>query len=260
MTFSRVRNAVRPALVFLGAALILALAAAAAKGPKIAFKEESWFFGRTKQGSDLSHDFTFKNEGDADLHVKNVETSCGCTAALLSDKTVGPGRSGKLKVTFATRGYAGEVTKYIYVESDDPVQPRVQLKISADIDVPPQPRIDLDRYSVDSGLLVEGEDLTAEVTVYNKGELELRFEASLPGAVFLAEGRPAIFPVKVAAGREAAVTVKMSLANRMGPVREFALFKSNDPLRSTISVNLSGYIVTREQLKQLFLKHKAILK
>ncbi|MCX6559661.1 MAG: DUF1573 domain-containing protein [Candidatus Aminicenantes bacterium] len=255
----RARRIVLIALLALTAAASFA-APGAAKGPKIAFKEDAWNFGRAKMGADLVHEFAFKNEGDATLKIINVETSCGCTAALVSDKKVEPGKSGKIKVTFSTQGYAGEVVKYIYVETDDPVQPRVQLKITAAVDVPPQPRIDFDRYSFDGGLLVEGDSLVAPITVYNKGELELRFECQLTGAQVLFAGKPAAYPIKVAAGKSVELVIKMDLANRMGPIREFALFKSNDPLRSTISVNLNGYIVTKEQLRQVFQKYKDLIK
>ncbi len=244
------------------AVLVLASAAPsfAAKGPKIVFKEDAWNFGKSKGGDDLVHEFVFKNEGDAALHIKNVETSCGCTAALVSDKSVDPGKTGRIKITFSTRGYSGEVSRFVYVESDDAALPRVQLKISAAVDVQPQPRIDLDRYGFDGGLLIEGDELIAPVTIFNKGELELKVEASLPGAKFLLGGKPAAFPVKIAAGKDLELTVKLSLANRMGPVREYVLLKSNDPMRTTISVNLSGYIVTKEQLKQIFQKYKDLLK
>jgi hypothetical protein len=236
------------------------LAAADPAKPKIVFKEDAWNFGRAKAGAELIHEFVFSNQGDAPLKIANVETSCGCTAVLLSTKRLEPGQTGKLKVTFATQGYSGEVVKYIYVESDDPVQPRIQLRVSAAIDVPPQPRIDFDRYSFDAGLLVEGDELVAPITVYNKGELELRFECQLSGARILMGGRPAVYPVKVASGGSADVVVRLDLKSRMGPIREFVLFKSNDPLRSTVSVNLNGYIVTKEQLRQLFQKYKDVLK
>jgi hypothetical protein len=37
-------------------------------------------------------------------------------------------------------------------------------------------------------------------------------------------------------------------------------FKSNNPLRSTISVNLTGYIVSKEKLTQIFQKDKDVLR
>jgi len=259
----------RPTAVAAGMIAVLLVSAGfglAAKQPKIIFKDDAKDFGKIKQGDQPKYEFVFKNDGDAVLTVRNVETSCGCTAALVSDKDdnktmkFDPGKSGKIKVMFDSRGYQGEVTKYIYVDSDDPLAPRVQLKVTAAVDVPPQPRIDLDRYSHDSGLLVEGDDLEAIVTIKNRGELELKAECALANATFAVDGKPAKFPVRIAAGKDVEVTIKLPLAGRIGLVREFVLFKSNDPLRSTISMNLNAYVVTREQLKRLFEKYKAVLK
>jgi uncharacterized cupredoxin-like copper-binding protein len=234
--------------------------ALAGKPPKIVFNTDSHDFGKVKQGSDLTYEFVFKNEGDDALTIKNVETSCGCTAALVSEKKIGPGKTGKIKVTFNSRGYANEVVKYIYVESDDPVQPKVQLKITAAVDVPPQPRIDFDRYTIDAGLLVQGDSLETPIVVRNRGELELKFECALENAAFLVNGKEAKFPVKVAAGKDVEVMVKVPVADRIGMVREFVIFKTNDPGRSTLSVTVNGYIVTKDQLKQIFQKYKSILK
>jgi len=230
------------------------------KGPKIAFKVDKWDFGKIKQGAESSYEFVFTNEGDAVLNIRNVETSCGCAAALTTDKSVKPGKSGKIKVTFNSHGYAGEVVKYVYVDTDDPANPRAELKIQAAVDVPPQPKIDLDRYSHDAGLALEGEILAADVIVKNRGELELEFECQLAGATFETNGKKAAFPIKVAAGKEAALTIKIPLSSRVGFVREFVLFKTNDPLRSTISMTLSGYVVTKIQLKQIYEKYKNIIK
>jgi hypothetical protein len=249
-------------LRFLLAFSILSLSfAAGGQQPKIAFKEMSWNFGKIKQGDGFSHEFVFNNEGDGVLTIKNVETSCGCAAAVISEKKVGPGKSGKIKVTFNSRGYSGEVTKSIFVDCDDPLSPRVELKILAAVDVPPQPRIDLDRFSYDAGLLLQGEDLQAKVAVQNKGDLELTFEcAPLPIVTYAIGGRPAKFPVKVAPGKSVEVGVTLTLPNYVGVLKEFILFKSNDPLRQTITMNLNAYMVTKSRLKELFQKYKNILK
>ncbi len=252
------------ALVLGCLALVLAFAAAplaaAAAKPKIAFATDTKNFGKLKMGDEASFEFVFRNDGDAKLTIRNVETSCGCTAALVSDRTLDPGKSGKIKVVFNSTGYAGEVTKYIFVDSDDPATPRAQLKITAAVDVPPQPRIDLDRYSFDAGLLVEGDTLEAKVTVKNLGELELKVETQLDGATISQGGKPARFPVRIAAGKEAELGISLKLNDRVGLIREYMLFKSNDPLRSTISMNINGYVVTKAQLKGVFEKYKDIIK
>ena len=244
--------------------LILVLFSAAAPAfaakPKIVFPTDAKNFGKIKQGAEVSYEFVFRNDGDSKLTIQNVETSCGCTAALVSDKTVEPGKSGKIKVVFNSLGYAGEVEKYIFVLSDDPATPRAQLKVSASVDVPPQPRIDLDRYAFDAGLLVEGDSLEAKVTIKNLGELELRVETQLDNAVFTLGGKPVKFPLKIASGKDLELGISLGLRDRVGLVRDYLLFKSNDPLRSTISMNLNGYVVTKAQLKSVFQKYRDVIK
>lgn len=126
-----------------------------AGAPKVEFKETSRDFGRIKQGEVVSHEFTFRNSGKGILVVKNVSTSCGCTAALVSQKELSPGQEGKIKVSFDSRGYAGKVIKYIYLESNDPSRPRQELTITAEVETGPAPRIELEPYNLDLGLALE---------------------------------------------------------------------------------------------------------
>jgi len=231
----------------------------AEKQPRVKFKQESWDFGKVKQGETLSYEFVFRNEGEVPLTIQRVTTSCGCTAALVSEKIVAPGKEGKIGVTFSTQGYGGRVEKTITVDSDDPAEPHKQLLISADIEVPPQPKIDLDRYSIDLGLVLEGEEIQTKVNIQNRGELELRVDFSHKNATFFREGKQISSSLKIPSGKGEEVEIKMAPLQKRGLIREYILIKSNDPLRSTLSLYLSGYIVTKEQLKELFSKYKKIL-
>jgi len=228
--------------------------------PKIKFKEEIWNFGKVKQGELLTHEFVFTNQGDSTLIIQKVSTSCGCTAALVSEKKVAPGKEGKIEIKFDTKGYGGVVNKLIFVDSNDPSGPRKQLQISADVETPPAPKIEINPYNYDAGLIVEGEEIKANLNVMNKGELELRAEFNHRSATYSVGRKPAPAPLKIAAGKEAAVEIRIPTQNRMGVVREYVLIKSNDPLRSTLSLYVSGYIITKEQLKELFTKYKDILR
>jgi len=248
--------------VLLGLALVAFLAGQglAAGEPKIKFRETAWNFGKISQGKSVSHEFVFTNEGDAPLVIKKVSTTCGCTAALVSAEKIAPGAEGKIEVKFDTRGYGGQVGKLVYVDSNDPKEPQKQLEITAEIEVPPSPKIEIDPYNLDIGLLVEGEELRAGLKVMNKGEMELRAEFSHRSALYFVDGKPASVPLKVAAGKEVAVEVRIPTINRVGVIREYVLVKSNDPLRSTLSLYLSGYIISKDQLKELFNKYKDILR
>jgi len=223
-------------------------------------KEEKWNFGKTEQGKILTHVFKFKNAGDAPLKVRKVHTSCGCAAALVSKKEIAPGANGEIKVTFNTRGYGGNISKFVYIESNDPENPRKQLLISAAIDIPPQPKIQLDRYSVDLGLFLESEPMETEVKIMNTGELELQVELAHKAAKFFVASDPAPSPLIIPAGKDISVGIKVTPRKKAGLIREYVLLKTNDPMRPNLSLYISGYIITKPQLKDLFQRYQKILK
>ncbi len=250
----------RISLVFILACLLLSAGPIfAGKGPKIKFREESKDFGKVKQGKVLTHIFVFKNEGDETLKIKKVTTSCGCTAVMLFKEEIAPGEEGEIKITFNTKGFEGKNTKYIDVESNDPDQPRKRLTISAEIEIPPRPRIFLDRYAIDLGLILEKEEIQARTKIKNRGELELRVSCTHKSASFFSGGKKITFPLKIAAGKEAEVEIRIPPGKRKGVMREYVVLKSNDPLKPNLSLYLSGYLVTKQQLKELFAKYKNIL-
>ncbi len=248
-----------PLVLILACLLFSAGPIFAGKGPKIKFREESKDFGKMKQGKVLTHTFVFKNEGDEILKIKKVTTSCGCTAALLSKKEIAPGAEGEIKLTFNTKGFQGKNTKYIDVESNDPAQPRKRLIVTAEIEVPPRPRIFLDRYAIDLGLILENEEIQARTIIKNRGELELRVNCTHKRASFFSGGEKITFPLKIAAGKEAEVEIRIPPGKRKGVMREYVIIKSNDPMKPNSSLYQSGYITTKQQLKELYAKYKNIL-
>jgi len=232
----------------------------AEKAPKIHFKQDTWDFGRTKLGKDLIHTFVFTNNGTEILKIEKIYTSCGCTATRLSKKRYKAGESGELKVTFNTRGYEGEVSKYIYVESNDPKQPNKMLTVSASIDVPPRPKIELSQYSIDLGLILEGEEILVKSAIQNRGEKELHVTLSHRGAEFFFEGKKITSILKIKPKKTKEVTVKIISNGQSGLIREYVMMRSNDPMRPNLSLYISGYVVSRHQLKELFTKYKNIVR
>ncbi len=105
----------------------------ASTAPKIYFPESEHDFGKVKEGKSVDYTFKLINRGNSILEIKNVNTSCGCTAAVLSDKKIEPGKEGTIKVEFDTTHRTGEVTRTIAVTSNDPEEPNKILIIKADI-------------------------------------------------------------------------------------------------------------------------------
>ncbi|MGQ9800329.1 MAG: DUF1573 domain-containing protein [Candidatus Saccharicenans sp.] len=243
--------------------LVLWLPAAepqATKAPRIEFREGGKNFGKIKEGEVVQHEFVFRNAGNAVLIINKVSTSCGCTAALVSQKEIAPGQEGRIKVTFNSRGYSGQVTKFIYVESNDPKNARLELTITAEVETGPAPRIELEPYNLDLGLVLEGESSEARIKVRNSGQLELVFDIDNPDFVFMVGDRKINFPYKLPAGREIELQTRMPVREgRTGPQREYVIIKSNDPVRPTLSVFISRYVVSKEELRRLFEKYAGVL-
>jgi hypothetical protein len=233
---------------------------AQAEAPRVVFEGKLWDFGKIKQGEAVSHEFIFRNEGNAPLRISRVTTSCGCTAALVSEKEILPGKEGRLKVTFDSHGYSGKVIKYIYFESNDPKAPQVELSIAIEVEVGPGPRIELDRYNIDLGISLEGEESSAKFLVKNTGQLELKIDTENPEFSFFVNGQKISFPYKIPAGKSTELEVRLSgRQGRLGLLRDYLLIKCNDPASPTLSIFISRYVVTREQLKELFKKYGKLL-
>lgn len=98
-------------------------------GPKIFVEENTFNFGEIYGGEEVAHTFTFQNTGDAPLNVTKVRSSCGCTVAVPSEKIIPPGGTGELKATFDSERFRGEISKTIYLYTDDPIRGVVQFYI-----------------------------------------------------------------------------------------------------------------------------------
>jgi len=257
----RIRPNRRPGVILFAAASLLLTAGghAAAKKALAVFKETTHDFGKVKQGDVLTYEFIFTNKGEGTLSVERVETSCGCTAALASADKIAPGAEGKIKATLNTHGYQGKFTRYIFFSSNDASSQRRELSVTADIEVPPQAKIELDRYNIDMGVVLEGESPSVKVLIKNVGERELKVEIGQQDIKFSSEGKPLTFPLSIQAGGSKEVELTFPPQTKVGSLRDYVLIRSNDAVRSTLSVYISRYVVTKKELKDLFNKYKAIL-
>jgi hypothetical protein len=93
-------------------------------------------FGNIPGTETVSHEFTVLNRGGTPLNITRVQTSCGCTAAVLGHQFLKPGESTKLKVTFDPRGRMGTQSRTVTIHSNDPKTPQKQLTISATMPAP----------------------------------------------------------------------------------------------------------------------------
>jgi len=102
-------------------------------GAKIFFPETQHDFGKVQQGKKVEYTFNFENKGTESLIIKDVKTSCGCTAAVVSNTTIKPGEIGSIKVDFDTKSRQGKNSKSITIVSNDTKEPNKVITIYADV-------------------------------------------------------------------------------------------------------------------------------
>lgn len=101
--------------------------------PTIVFVETAFDGGEILAGEILEHQYAFQNTGKAALRITSVKASCGCTASKPNKEEFAPGEAGYITASFNSRGRGGKQLKTITVETNDPKNPRVVLKLQTDV-------------------------------------------------------------------------------------------------------------------------------
>jgi hypothetical protein len=118
--------------------LLLVLFAAAipslAQGkPKAVVVEAVHDFGDLGRGDRVSKTFVIENQGDADLVIDRVISSCVCLATEYEER-IPPGGKGEIEVELDTLTVQGPSMSSIEVGTNDPDNPTLQLTVKAKVD------------------------------------------------------------------------------------------------------------------------------
>jgi hypothetical protein len=90
-------------------------------------------FGTITKGQIVKHTFELKNISKKTITIDRIQSSCGCTAALISKKILKPNEVAKITAEFNSEGFTGFQEKHIYVYEKDNPNPIYTLKIQANI-------------------------------------------------------------------------------------------------------------------------------
>jgi len=124
------------------------------------------------QDQRVSHKYQVSNNGNAQLHIKEIQVSCSCSRPVLGQHRLNPGESTFIQVYFDAIGMMGAVHKSLNVISNDPQNPNVQLAFEASVvhEIMPSKSIvffnEVSRYSTASSTirLESGNEIPVVVT------------------------------------------------------------------------------------------------
>ncbi len=84
-------------------AILLFTAIVELSGPGMQFDSEKYDYGSIKEGTIVTHTFTFKNTGDQPLIINKISPSCGCLVSYFTKEPIAPGSEGTITVKFNSK-------------------------------------------------------------------------------------------------------------------------------------------------------------
>jgi hypothetical protein len=105
----------------------------AADAPRVQVDETTFNFGTMQRGTKKSHEFVFKNVGNAPLTLRVGSTSCKCALGTVGDAPIPPGESVKVQLEWKAESGGGAYRQTATVETNDPVQSQVLLVVDGTV-------------------------------------------------------------------------------------------------------------------------------
>ncbi len=123
-------------LILICAALII-ITACAKKTPLIVVEPAAQELGEVPQQK-IELVYTVRNDGESELQIEKISTSCDCTKATIAQNKIAPGQSAVLTVTLdpTEDNLYGDITRLIYLRSNDPENPEVSVEFHVIIQKP----------------------------------------------------------------------------------------------------------------------------
>ncbi len=97
--------------------------------PKLVIDATDHDFGTMEPMTKAEHVFVVRNEGNGPLELTPGGTTCKCTLSDLPERTVPPGKQGRIVVSWNTTEKHGAFRQVATIRTNDPDRPSLDLKI-----------------------------------------------------------------------------------------------------------------------------------
>ena len=103
------------------------------KQTPLAFTETPEYdFGKALGGSEIKHTFAIKNIGQKPLEIISVTETCACTASILSQDKIPPGKTGSISAVLTVPPGNEQIQESLLVLTNDPTQSMLRLTLKAE--------------------------------------------------------------------------------------------------------------------------------
>ncbi len=204
--------------------------------PQISFDEQIHDFGVVRH-QDLPHyRFTFSNTGQTDLIISDIDSSCGCTAALLSAEAIPPGGLGEIDVSFNPKGRRGKQKQTVSVHSNAENAPIVRLTIQALVET----SVEISPNRIFFGGINNQEATTKHVRVLDSGNGKLKISRIETSSAFLSAE---VGPPQLGEVVSYEVKVVSQPGAPIGKFQETLTIYTNDKRYPRLDVSIEGNVL-----------------
>jgi len=197
--------------------------------PQINAPQQSFSFGEVYQGEKVTHTFGFTNTGDTPLAIEKVRSSCGCTAVMVSKKTLQPGEAGEVQATFDSSRFRGPVTKKIYLYSNATGAASFDFLLTATV----KEIISLTPHMVSSGPLPPEKAFTVDIVMTNQWKAPVNITSVQTGLETL---HARLERETLEVGEQARLTLSITPGREKRRLNTYVILKTDIPLLPEIRI------------------------
>jgi hypothetical protein len=219
--------------------LVCLLAGNAWAAPKLLVEQSIFDFGEVLQGQKVRHSFIFSNGGDEPLLIEKVKSSCGCTAALVSTKTLAPGENGEVQANFDSTRFHGAVTKTVSLYSNDPAQPITKLYVKGKIKVP----LSIMPAKINLGQVMAGTLATTTLTLQNQGDVAIRLDKVQTSSPALTTK---LSSETLAPGQSTLINIELVTKSGQNSFRGYIVIPAQGSLKTDLRIPVQAIIVSKQ--------------
>ncbi len=216
--------------------LLVVGAGSAAAQPRLAVDAPAWDFGSLDQSQTIRREFVLRNAGTRPLEIREITSSCGCTAAEPGSRHLAPGAETALAVSVDLRGRRGPQDFRVVVHTNDPEQPATQLSVSGTV----TSAVAVDPPGIFFGQLLLDSRETRSVEIRadrNAGDLAIEQVVVPDDAPFTVTTTP------IRAGRSYRLSVATTPPLPEGPLASSFRIRTDSDAAPEIRVDVYGYVV-----------------
>ena len=233
-----------PRLLHLPAFCTLALltCACAPSTPRLHVADPVWNAGVLVTGSVRERPVELANTGAAPLIIEKIEECCGFHAKGQFPLTIPPGGQFSLPLELNLFKMIGDLNAELTVVSNDPRHPRFPLMAVGHVVPKVYALAELTERRLDLGLVEVGARAPFALRVANPGNTPL-----VPRAVERGGAVSEAVPLAPIPAGGSADWSFLFVPRGPGPIEETLVVSTNDALNRTLSVQLRGYVVPRNE-------------